>query len=152
MQIRTDDLSHPLVHALLQEHWAGMHANTPAGHVHALDLMALRSADITFWTAWRDNNLLGCGALKALDAQHGEIKSMRTSRAHLRQGAAQQLLSTIETEARRRGYARLSLETGSSAAFMPAHALYTRNGFTPCAAFGEYVANAFSVFMCKNLR
>ncbi|SMC20329.1 putative acetyltransferase [Andreprevotia lacus DSM 23236] len=151
MEIRTDDLSHPAVHALLREHLAGMQANSPPGAVYALDLAALRAPAITFWTAWDGDALLGCGALKTLDARHGEIKSMRTASPHLRRGVAQALLDTVIRHARTSGLQRLSLETGSAPAFQPAIALYQRNGFERSGPFGDYRDNGFSVFMTRSL-
>jgi putative acetyltransferase len=147
MEIRVDDLTHPAVHALLQEHLDDMHALSPRESVHALDLDRLRDPSITFWTAWDADTLLGCGALKALDATHGEIKSMRTPRALRRRGAGRAILEHILAEARARGYARVSLETGSLDAFVPAHRLYEAAGFTRCGPFGEYKPDRHSVFM-----
>ncbi|WP_432721833.1 GNAT family N-acetyltransferase [Jeongeupia wiesaeckerbachi] len=151
MCIVIDDLSHPQVHALLREHLAGMQANSPDGCVQALDLSGLKVPAVTFWTAWDGEALLGCGALKDLGDGHGEIKSMRTARGHLRRGVAQAILGVLQDEAMHRGYARLSLETGSSPAFFPAHGLYERNGFACCGPFGDCVDNEFSVFMSKVL-
>jgi putative acetyltransferase len=151
MQIRIDDLSGPEVHALLREHLRGVAVHSPPESVHALDLAALRRPEITFWTAWTDGALLGCGALKELDARHGEIKSMRTAAGHLRKGVATNLLREIVADARRRGYARLSLETGSAEAFAPARALYAKFGFEGCGPFGDYVIDPYSVFMTMEL-
>ncbi|MBM3116104.1 GNAT family N-acetyltransferase [Jeongeupia naejangsanensis] len=139
------------MHALLREHLAGMHASSPEGCVQALDLSGLKTPAVTFWTAWDGDELIGCGALKALDDTQGEIKSMRTAHGHLRTGVAQAILDTALAEATRRGYARVSLETGSSPAFGAAQALYARNGFIRCSAFGDYLANDFSVFMTRAL-
>jgi putative acetyltransferase len=119
--------------------------------VHALPIEGLRKPEITFWTVWEDGVLLGCGALKELDSQHGEIKSMRTASRHLRKGVAQTLLHYIIGEAARRGYRRLSLETGSMQAFEPARELYARSGFTSCGPFADYVEDPNSVFMTKEL-
>lgn len=152
MEIRVDDLTHPAVHALLREHLDDMHALSPRESVHALDLDRLRDPSITFWTAWDGAVLLGCGALKALDATHGEIKSMRTPRAARRQGAGRAILECILAEARARGYARVNLETGSLDAFVPAHRLYERAGFTRCGPFGDYRPDPHSVFMTLALR
>lgn len=149
--VRIDDLSSPDVQALVAEHLAGMHAYTPACGVHALALDGLRAPAVTFYSAWLDDALAGCGALKALDAQTGEIKSMRTRDGFLRRGVGQAVLDEIEREARARHYARLVLETGTGPAFDAAHALYVRNGFTSCGAFGEYVATDFNVFYEKSL-
>lgn len=146
-----DDLTGPKIQALLAEHLSGMHANSPAGSVHALDLDALRQPGITFWSAWEGDELLGCGALKELDPMHGEIKSMRTAAAHLRRGVGGAMLAHIVDEARRRGYRRLSLETGSGPAFEPAHTMYERNGFVRCGPFSDYRADSFSVFMTLEL-
>lgn len=151
MDLRLDDLRHPDVIALLQEHLDWMHRTSPPESVHALDLDALRQPDIAFWTLWDGEALAGCGALRALDATHGEVKSMRTAQTHLRRGVAATMLDHILAEARRRGYARISLETGSMAYFAPAHALYARAGFRPCAPFGDYVEDPNSVFMTRAL-
>lgn len=149
--IRTDDLSGPEIAALLREHLQNMAELSPPESVHALDLDALRKPDITFWTAWQDRQLLGCGALKALSSDHGEIKSMRTAREHLRRGVASALLRHILGEAHRRGYHRLSLETGSMAGFAPARALYARHGFTDCGPFSNYKLDPNSHFMTREL-
>ncbi|HSV68576.1 MAG TPA: GNAT family N-acetyltransferase [Methylibium sp.] len=152
MHIHLDDLAGPAIHALLQEHLRSMHALSPPESVHALDLDALRRPEVSFWTAWSDAGaLLGCGALKALDAEHGEIKSMRTAAAHLRQGVARALLDHIVAEAQGRGYRRLSLETGSMAAFEPARRLYADFGFVPCGPFADYAEDPHSVFMTRTL-
>lgn len=151
MDLRLDDLRHPAVIALLQEHLDWMRRTSLPESVHALDLDALRQPDIAFWTLWDGETLAGCGALRALDATHGEVKSMRTAQTHLRRGVAATMLDHILAEARRRGYARLSLETGSMAYFAPAHALYARAGFRPCAPFGDFVEDPNSVFMTRAL-
>ena len=151
MIIRQDDLTGPEIRALLEEHLAHMRSVSPPCSVHALDLERLRRPEITFWTAWDEAALAGCGALKALDGRHGEIKSMRTASTHRRRGVARLMLLHIVAEARRRGYARLSLETGSMDAFVPARTLYARHGFTTCPPFADYVEDPNSVFMTRAL-
>ncbi len=151
MEIRPDDLSGPEIRALLEEHLRHMHSISPPESVHALDLDGLRRPEVTFWTAWEGGELVGCGALKELDARHGEIKSMRTAAAHLRKGVAARLLEHILAEAARRGYARLSLETGSQPAFEPARQLYARFGFEYCGPFADYREDPNSVFMTREL-
>jgi putative acetyltransferase len=151
MDLRLDDLRHPAVIALLQAHLDWMHRISPPESVHALDLEALRRPDITFWTLWDGEALAGCGALRELAQGQGEVKSMRTAQTHLRRGVAARMLDHLVAEARRRGYGRLSLETGSMAYFAPARALYARAGFTPCAPFGDYVDDPNSVFMTRTL-
>ncbi len=149
--VRPDDLSSPQVQALVGEHLAGMHGNTPAGHVHALALDGLRAPGVSFWSAWLDGQLCGCGALKALGDGAGEIKSMRTRPPFLRRGVGQAVLDEIVRAARDSGYTRLYLETGTGAPFAAAHALYLRNDFAWCGPFGGYTATAFNVFMTKRL-
>ena len=151
MKIRLDDLSGPQVRALLEEHLRNMHSISPPESVHALDLEGLRRPEIAFWTVWSDEALLGCGALKALDARHGEIKSMRTAAAHRRSGVAQAVLQHIIAEATKRGYTRLSLETGSQAEFEPARRLYMKHGFEECPPFADYLEDPNSVFMTRRL-
>jgi putative acetyltransferase len=151
MHIKIDDLQGPEIYKLLQEHLQSMALHSPPESVHALDIEGLRQPGITFWTVWENDELLGCGALKELDSQHAEIKSMRTSSLHLRRGVAKNLLNHILEEARRRGYGRLSLETGSAEAFEPARKLYAGFGFTYCEPFADYVEDPYSVFMTKEL-
>ena len=151
MRIIEDDLSSAEVANLLREHLADMYKNSPPGSVHALDLDSLRARDITFWTAWSDSALLGCGALKELDSRHGEIKSMRTASAYVGQGVATAMLSHLIGESIKRSYWRLSLETGSGAPFAPALALYRKFGFQYCGPFSHYRDDPFSRFMTLEL-
>ena len=151
MRIEVDDLSRPEVHALLEEHLANMHELSPAEYVFALDLCELQAADITFWTVWSDERLVGCGALKEHSPTHGEVKSMRTRVSARGLGAGRLVLKHIIAVARQRGYARLSLETGTHAAFAPAHSLYRSLGFEVSGPFGNYVPNEHSVFMSLQL-
>ncbi|RDI97631.1 GNAT family N-acetyltransferase [Dyella solisilvae] len=151
MDIRLDDLRGPEIAALLQEHLDDMKLHSPPESIHALDLDKLRQPDISFWTLWQDGELLGCGAIRQLDVTHGEIKSMRTSMRHRRKGVAARMLRHILDEAARRGYHRLSLETGSPAAFTPARELYARFGFVPCGPFADYAEDPYSVFMTREL-
>ena len=153
MHIREDDLRRADIVALLQAHLDDMHRHSPPESVHALDLDALRRPEITFWTMRDDRGaLMGCGALKQLDAARGEIKSMRTAAAHLRKGVAATLLRHVLRTARSRGYRRLSLETGAPEAFAPARALYARFGFVECGPFADYAEDPWSVFMTLELR
>ena len=151
MDIRVDDLSGPEIARLLREHLQSMAQHSPPESVHALDLEALRKPEVTFWSVWQSTELMGCGAIKELDSRHGEIKSMRTTSSHLRKGVAARLLRHILEEAKRRSYERLSLETGTAAAFAPAHRLYAGFGFKLCGPFGDYVEDRYSVFMTRKL-
>ena len=152
MNIIVDDICDPQVIALLQQHLDHMHATSPPESTHALDLTELRSPEITFWTIWREQSLLGCGAIKELASDAGEIKSMRTASDHLRQGVASTMLQHIIDVAIQRSYQHLLLETGSMDAFSSARRLYAKFGFVECAPFAEYVEDPNSVFFCLNLQ
>jgi putative acetyltransferase len=151
VKIETDDITRPEVLALLNEHLANMYQLSPPESVHALDVSKLKAPGITFWTIWEDRVLLGCGALKELSPRHGEVKSMRTPQALRRRGAGRAMLSHILAVARERRYERLSLETGSAAAFVPAQRLYQSYGFELCGPFGDYKDDPNSVFMTLRL-
>ena len=151
MQIREDDLTGKKIADLLREHLEEMNEITPPESVHALDLEALRSPDITFWSVWEGSELLGCGALKELDSRSGEVKSMRTVKAHRGRGVASKILEHIIKEAQQRAYDCLNLETGAMPEFAPARALYIQYGFEYRSPFGEYIEDPNSVFMTKKL-
>lgn len=147
IDIREDDLRGPEIAALLTAHLDTMAEHSPPESRHALNLDGLRAPDVTFWCVWDGPDLLGCGALKELDPAHGEIKSMHTASAQRGRGIGARMVEHIIAEARRRGYRRLSLETGSMAAFAPARNLYARYGFELCPPFGSYRLDPHSVFM-----
>jgi putative acetyltransferase len=151
MTIRLDDLTGPEIAAFLEDHLRDMRAASPPESKHALDLDALRQPGISFWTAWDDNHLIGCCALKQLDPAHAEVKSMRVSAVVRRQGIGAALVQHLIAEARTRGYRRLSLETGAMAFFEPARKLYRSFGFIPCGPFGNYREDPNSVFMTLTL-
>jgi putative acetyltransferase len=152
MRIIPGDLSDPRVLDLLRIHLTKAAAETAPGSAHALDLTGLQSPDISFWTIWDDQTLLGFGALKLLSADHGEIKSMHTAEAMRKRGAGSAMLRHIIAAARARGMSRLSLETGSWPYFAPARALYKHHGFVECPPFADYVLDPNSVFMSLDLR
>lgn len=146
MIISPGHLDDPRVHELLRLHLAAMHVHSPPGTVHALDLSGLEHPDVTFFTAWDGEDLLGCGALRELSGSHGEIKSMRTAPHHVRKGVAAGLLRHMIDVAEARGYLRVSLETGSGEAFVGAIRLYEKFGFVKGDRFGAYVATDFNQF------
>jgi putative acetyltransferase len=152
MRIIDGDLYDARVLNLLRHHLTTARAQTAPGSAHALDVAGLRAPDISFWTIWDDETLLGCGALKTLAADHGEIKSMHTAQAMRRGGVGSAMLRHIVATARGRGMARLSLETGSWDFFRPAQAFYRRHGFVECGPFADYVLDPNSVFMTLELR
>ena len=147
--IRTGGLSGPEIAEFLREHLRTLAEVSPPESRHALNLDELRKPDITFWSVWEGREVVGCGALKELDPQQGEIKSMRTAAAHLRKGVGTAVLEQIIAEAKRRGYRRLSLETGAMPYFTPAHRLYRKFGFTP---LGPPVASVKANFIPMLLR
>jgi putative acetyltransferase len=147
LRIELDDLSRSSVIALLAEHLRNMHELSPPDQVFAFDASKLKASDVSFWTAWDGELLLGCAALKELSPTQGEIKSMRTPSARRRTGAGRALLNHIIEVARSRRYQVLYLETGSHPAFAPAQTLYGSAGFRPCGPFGAYQENGNSVFM-----
>lgn len=151
IEIRVDDLRGPEIAQLLETHLAHMRAISPPESVHALDLDKLRKPDITFWTVWRGNELVGCGALRELDPYHGEIKSMHTTADARGLGIGRKMVEHILTTARERGYTRLSLETGATEDFIAARTLYQSFGFVPCPPFGDYFEDPFSAHMTLKL-
>jgi putative acetyltransferase len=152
MQITAGDFGDPRVIELLRFHLTNARAQTAPGSAHALDLAGLQSPDISFWTIWDGDTLLGCGALKRLSPDHGEMKSMHTIQAMRRKGVGSAILRHIIAAALERGLSRLSLETGSWEYFRPARTLYARHGFVECAPFGDYGLDPNSVFMSLDLR
>jgi putative acetyltransferase len=150
-KVKVDDLKSPDIAEFLSEHLRCLAEVSPVESRHALNLEELRGSDITFWTVYCGEQLVGCGALRQLDLRHGEIKSMRTAKACLRKGVGSLVLHTIISEARRRGYRRLSLETGSMDYFNPAHALYHKFGFRNCPPFADYRPDPNSVFLTREL-
>lgn len=151
LQIRQDDLSGPEIQQFIRDHLDHMVEITPPGSVYALDLSGLKLPEVTFWSVWQSDQLVGCGALKEIDSRSGEIKSMRTAPAHRRQGVASALLGHIIAEAQQRGYRCLYLETGGQPPFAPARALYARYGFEDCGPFANYSNDPNSVYMTKPL-
>jgi putative acetyltransferase len=152
MKILPGDFANDQVIALLRAHVTAARASSPPGHSFALDLSGLQTPDISFYTAWDGDTLVGMGALKALGPDSGEVKSMRTKADALRRGVARAMLEHIIAEARARGYKRLSLETGDGPIYAPAQALYRRHGFVEGESFGDYPPKgAFNVFFHLDL-
>lgn len=150
-RIEEDDLSGPEAADLLRLHLDEMHSWSPPESVHAMPIERLRAPDVTFYSAWDGTRLAACGALKQLDAAHGELKSMRAHPDYRGKGAGKAILTHLLTEARARGYARVSLETGRPDAFVPARRLYESHGFAECPPFGDYTEDPFSICMTKEL-
>ena len=151
LTIVADDPRSAAASELLAFHLAEMAHWSPPEQVHALPAEGLRAPDVAFFTAWRDDALAGCGALRELSPDHGELKSMRVAPEHLRTGVGEAMLVHLLDEARRRGLARVSLETGRPAPFLPARRLYEKHGFAECPPFGDYAATDFSLCMTRCL-
>jgi putative acetyltransferase len=149
IEFRLDDLCGEATQGLVARHLRGMHEHTPPESVHAFDLSQLKQPDVTFWSAWVGDEIVAIGALKRLDQQRGEIKSMRVADGWLGKGVGRAMLDHIIHEARAMGFKSLWLETGSPAPFAPALRLYQTAGFTRCVPFDGYVEDPFSVFMMR---
>ena len=146
MDIREDDLSGEAIRALLERHLAHSAESTPDGFRFALDLEGLRGPDIVFWSAWSNGDLIGCAALKEMDPETGEIKSMHTAAERRRSGVGRKLVEHIIGVAKSRSYSALYLETGKDEGYAPARALYERCGFKPCGPFGAYKDSPHNTF------
>jgi putative acetyltransferase len=151
IEIREDDLWGEATQRLIALHLDGMHETSPPESVHALDIDGLRHPSITFWSAWIDGELAGIGALKAMDADRGEVKSMRVDDRFRGTGVGRALLHHIVAAARARGMTSLWLETGSPDDFVPAQRLYESEGFVLCGPFEGYAEDPYSVFMTRRL-
>ncbi|GGI24035.1 GNAT family N-acetyltransferase [Bradyrhizobium guangdongense] len=150
MDIRQDDPKAPHVADLLKHHLEELRS-VMGEHAQALDASGLSDPAVTFWTVWHGDALAGFGALKQLDDVHAEVKSMRAAPAARGTGVGRAILQHIITEARKRGYARLSLETGTAPLHAPAVSLYRSAGFVSCEAFADYQASPHNQFMCLEL-
>ena len=151
VSIREDDPASDAAMQLITAHLEHSAEHSPATSMHTLDIASLKAPDIAFWTIWAGSKLAGCGALKELDRHHGELKSMHTAEPFRGNGIGGRMAAHIISEARRRAYERLSLETGSMDAFAPARALYRRLGFRECPPFAQYRLDPNSVFMTLDL-
>jgi putative acetyltransferase len=148
-QISSDDPRAPDVRALLDHHLAFAHEHSPPEDVHALDIGGLVDPAVSFFSFRLNRELLGVGALKLLDTQHAELKSMHTAEAARRRGVGRAMVDHLIYVARSRGVRRVSIETGTAAAFVPARSLYTQAGFEPCEPFGSYVRSPNSICMTR---
>jgi len=150
--VRRDDPTAPAAAALIAKHLGAMSETTAIEFRFVLGAQELVSPDIVFLTAWEGEVLVGMGALKDLGDGHAEVKSMRTDPGHLRKGVGAAILEALIATARGQGFDRLSLETGTTKEFAPAHALYRRFDFADCAAFADYPPDsAYNCYMTLQL-
>ena len=145
------NFDHPEVNELLEKHFKELRAASPVGSAHVLDIPGLKDTSIKFWSLWDNNNLLGCGALKFLDEEHGEFKSIRVHDNYRKQGHGIKVVMHLIDEAKKLNIKRLSLETGAGVFFEPARKLFKKCNFVPCKPFAHYKEDVNSVYLTKLL-
>ena len=146
-----DNFDHPEVNKLLKKHFIELKAASPQGSAHVLDISGLKVASIKFWSLWNNNQLIGCGALKFLDKNHGEFKSIRIHDSFRNKGNGVKIINHLIDEAKKLKVKRLSIETGAGNFFIPARKLFNSCGFKPCAPFAYYKEDANSLYLTKLL-
>ena len=137
------------VHELLIKHFIELRAASPEGSAHVLDIPGLKISSIKFWSLWKDDMLMGCGALKFLDKEHGEFKSIRIHNDFRNQGNGINVINHLINEAKKLDINRLSIETGAGDFFKPARKLFKICGFEPCEPFAHYKEDVNSVYLSK---
>ena len=137
------------VHKLLVKHFIELRAASPEGSAHVLDIPGLKVSSIKFWSLWQDEKLMGCGALKFLDKEHGEFKSIRIHNDFRNQGNGINVINHLINEAKKLNINRLSIETGAGDFFIPARKLFKKSGFNTCKPFAHYKEDVNSVYLTK---
>jgi len=135
------------VHSLLVAHFIELRSVSPEGSAHVLDIDGLKDPSIKFWSLWKDDELMGVGALKFLDKLHGEFKSIRVNDKHRNKNYGLKIINHLIDEAKKLNIERLSLETGSGEFFLHARKLFTKCGFSSCEPFSHYKKDINSVYM-----
>tara|TARA_B100000927_G_scaffold230066_1_gene189983 strand:+ start:66 stop:533 length:468 start_codon:yes stop_codon:yes gene_type:complete len=143
------NFDHPEVNELLTKHFIELRAASPEGSAHVLDIPGLKIASIKFWSLWDKENLLGCGALKFLDKEHGEFKSIRVHDNFRNKGNGMKIMNHLIDEAKRLNIKRLSIETGAGDFFTPARKLFDKCNFKPCEPFAHYKKDINSIYLSK---
>ena len=137
------------VNELLKKHFIELRAASPEGSAHVLDIPGLRVNSIKFWSLWDDKKLIGCGALKFINKEHGEFKSIRIHDDFRKKGLGTEVINHLISEAKKLKIKRLSIETGAGDFFIPARKLFKKAGFTPCKPFAHYKEDVNSVYLTK---
>ena len=137
------------VHELLIKHFIELRAASPKGSAHVLDIPGLKVSSIKFWSLWQNEMLMGCGALKFLDKEHGEFKSIRIHNDFRNQGNGINVINHLINEAKKLNINRLSIETGAGDFFIPARKLFKKCGFETCKPFAHYKEDVNSVYLTK---
>ncbi len=145
------NFDHPEVHELLTKHFVELRAASPEGSAHVLDIPGLQDKSIKFWSLWNNEMLMGCGALKFLDKEHGEFKSIRIHDNFRRKGNGISVISHLINEAKKLNINKLSIETGAGDFFKPARTLFKQCGFEVCGPFAHYKEDINSVYFSKTL-
>ena len=143
------NFNHPKVNELLRKHFIELRAASPEGSAHVLDIEGLQVSSIRFWSFWDDDKLMGCGALKFLDPNHGEFKSIRLNDDYRKKGNGKKLIDRLIEEAKKLKINRISIETGAGKFFKPARKLFNSCGFKPCAPFAHYKEDVNSLYLTK---
>ena len=141
------NFDNPEVHKLLIKHFIELRSVSPEGSAHVLDIAGLKDPTIKFWSLWNENDLMGSGALKFLDKEHGEFKSIRVSDNFRGKGNGTKVINHLINEAKKLNIKRLSLETGAGDFFSAARKLFNNCGFKPCKPFSHYKNDINSVYM-----
>ena len=145
------NFNHPEVNQLLEKHFIELRAASPEGSAHVLDIPGLMVSSIKFWSLWKDNELMGCGALKFLNKDHGEFKSIRVHDNFRGKGYGIIVINYLIDEAKKLEIKRLSIETGAGKFFTPARKLFDNSGFKPCPPFAHYKEDINSLYFTKHL-
>jgi len=139
------------VNLLLKKHFIELRAASPKGSAHVLDIPGLQEPSIKFWSLWEDGQLMGCGALKFLDKEHGEFKSIRIEDNFRGKGNGIMVINHLIDEAKKLKIKKLSIETGAGKFFAPARKLFDSCGFKPCKPFAHYKEDVNSLYLTKLL-
>ena len=143
------NFDNPEVNQLLTTHFIELRAASPEGSAHVLDIPGLKISSIKFWSLWKKEKLFGCGALKFLDKNHGEFKSIRIHNDFRNKGQGIKLIEHLIDEAKKLGIERISIETGAGKFFDPARKLFKRCDFEPCKPFAHYKEDINSIYLTK---
>ena len=143
------NFDHPEVNQLLKKHFIELKAASPEGSAHVLDISGLKVTSIKFWSLWEDEKLMGCGALKFLEKNHGEFKSIRVHDDFRGKGNGVKLVNHLIVEAKKLNISRISIETGAGKFFEPARKLFNLCGFEPCKPFAHYKEDINSIYLSK---
>ena len=137
----------PEVNQLLKKHFVELRSVSPKGSTHVLDIEGLQNKSIKFWSIYEHHKLIGCGALKFLDSNHGEFKSIRVADSFRKKGYGKKVISVLFEKSKELGVNKISVETGSGEFFLPARRLFKKFGFEECEPFGHYVNDSNSCYM-----